>query len=139
MLPTKCAFCLRVKKWFSMFINLTDSNLNCLLKQKSTMINTKIIAKHVLNLWIPYLEEKKWKKRVLLIMKRLLASCTLQTKLVANQTLWTELVNIVFCRYLIYLCLRHQQLIDLPATDTILCTTTPVDKILCTLSIQGQV
>lgn len=50
MLSTKCAFCLRVKKWFSMFINLTDSNLNCLLKQKSTMINTKIIAKHVLNL-----------------------------------------------------------------------------------------
>ena len=27
-----------------------DSNLNCLLKQKSTMINTKRIAKHVLNL-----------------------------------------------------------------------------------------
>ena len=49
-------------------------------------------------------------------MKHLLASCTLQTKLVANQTLWTELVNIVFCQYLIYLCLRHRQLIDLLAT-----------------------
>lgn len=45
-----CALCLWGKKRFSVFINLTDSNLNCLLEQKTTVTNTKIIARNVLNL-----------------------------------------------------------------------------------------